>query len=202
MELSKLNLKYKKDEIAGFDISLNSTGVAYYAPEDDIYHTGLIKPKMTGKDALDAMGRLEFIKQSTLRILELRPTIRLAVIEDYAMSVGRNKKSGLAVREAGGIVKNVLHSSGVDLLLVSPTSLKLFATGKGNADQGDSNKSMMRYAANAQFGVVRKTTDEIDAFWLLQVGMYVAGCNVRDRKRRERVDGINGSIYFKSNRKR
>lgn len=198
MELLKLAAQYRRDEIIGFDISLNSTGYARWDGEDQEYITGVIAPKMTGKNKLDPMQRLAYIKQRTEEILKATPSLRLAVIEDYAMAVGKAKQSGLAVREAGGIIKNTLHSHGVDLLLVSPSSLKLFATGNGSADKGDKNKTQMRKAASDKFGVARKTTDEIDAFWLLQLGMYATFTNDKDRQRRERVSRVNGAIFFKS----
>lgn len=197
MDLSKLSGKYKSHEISGWDISLNSTGVAYYDQLDETYITSLIKPTTLKEGKFDHMDRLNYIRTSTEKFLQHMPHIRLAIIEDYAMAVGKSKLMGLTVREAGGIIKNVLHSGGVDLLLVSPTTLKLFATGSGAADRGDPNKTMMRRAANDNFGVVRKTTDEIDAFWLLQLGMYVAGCNVTDRSRAQKISNINGTVFYK-----
>ncbi|MCF1458972.1 MAG: hypothetical protein LPH21_15910, partial [Shewanella sp.] len=113
MDLSELFKQYQRHEIAGFDISLNSTGVSYYDHLEEVFITSLIKPKMTGKTGLNHITRLHYIAQRAQDFCRTMSHIKLAVIEDYAMGVGKAKQSGLAVREAGGIIKNVLHSNGV-----------------------------------------------------------------------------------------
>lgn len=191
MDMSKLSGEFEADEIIGLDLSCNSSGYAFYDGKE--YVTGAIKTP-TGKNKLNDIERLDFFCTEFQNIIEALPRLRLAVVEGYSMgSMG----AGLKVRETGGIAKNILHRNGISILLVTPSSLKLFATGKGNADSGHKDKPMMRSAAKLQFGIERKTTDEIDAFWLLQVGMYSTGSNpVRDRQRLTKIEGINGAELF------
>lgn len=191
MDTSQLQDKYSAEEIIGLDLSCNCSGYAYYAEEE--YTTGAIVAP-TGKNKLDDIERLDFFRVKFENLIEALPQLRLAVVEGYSMG---SKGAGLKVRETGGIAKNILHRNGISILLVSPSSLKLFATGKGNADSGHKDKPMMRHAAKIQFGIERKTTDEIDAFWLLQVGMYSTHSNpVRDRQRLTKIDAINGAELF------
>lgn len=191
MDTSLLKDNYAAEEIIGLDLSCNSSGYSYYSGGQ--YHTGVIKAP-TGKKKLDDIERLSFFFNEFTKLIEPLPHIRLAVVEGYSMG---SKGSGLKVRETGGIAKTILHMRGVSILLIAPSSLKLFATGNGAADRGDSKKTLIREAAKVKFGIERTTTDEIDAFWLLQVGMYATGSNPqRDRQRLAMIERIKGAELF------
>jgi len=101
-------------------------------------------------------------------------TPRMVILEDYSYaSTGRAFQIG----ENAGVLKNYFWNSGWDVTKVAPTTVKKFATGKGNAD-----KEMMQNAFIAETGLDLKkllgqtesqwnpSSDLIDAYWIAQYG--------------------------------
>lgn len=156
--------------ILGFDASLVCSGFAYKDNNDE-YHTGTIKTKK-----LRGPERLNFVEHSFIRIIESlyadTGSIDLIVYEDYAMG---SKGKTFNIGELGGVLKLVAWDRGVDVLLVPPSNLKQFTTGKGNADK---DKMMSSIADNWGYSVTQN--DEADAFALLKMGeAYIATRKVR-----------------------
>lgn len=89
-------------------------------------------------------------------------------IEDYAVS----KFGGAAICsiEIGSIVRFLLWQEGIPFLDVSPTSLKKFLTGKGNAP-----KDVMMMHVFKKFGYTSKSNDVADAIALGMFGLCAAG---------------------------
>ncbi len=90
------------------------------------------------------------------------------------LSFGSKGQGYLNLAELAGIIKYELFSyrytPGGGLTIVPPTTLKQFATGKGNAD-----KSAMILQAYKEFSLEFTCNDECDAFWLAQVGRAMDG---------------------------
>lgn len=74
--------------------------------------------------------------------------------------------------ELVGVIKNRIYRLDFwnRFILVNPSTLKKFATGKGNCD-----KSAMILQAYKEFGIEFTCNDECDAFWLAQVGRAMDG---------------------------
>lgn len=130
----------------GFDLSLTSAGVS------DGHASWKIKPKRKGVERLS-----EIRGEVTRSLMAVRPVV--AVIEGY--SFGSKGRAVFNIGEAGGVVRLLLHDLCVPFAEVPPTTLKLFATGKGNSD-----KDAMIEAAIRRFGFEGHGNDEADA-WLL-----------------------------------
>lgn len=88
----------------------------------------------------------------------------LVVLED-AVNVGRSAGNAIKGALAQGAIRYVLQSKGVPYVLVPPTTLKKFATGKGVATKVD-----MGVAAVRRANLVFSKDDECDAWWLSQFG--------------------------------
>lgn len=63
-----------------------------------------------------------------------------------------------------------LHTLDIPVVEVAPTSLKKFATGKGNATKPD-----MRMALFQRAGIDERDDNRVDAWWLRQVGLHLVG---------------------------
>jgi crossover junction endodeoxyribonuclease RuvC len=141
--------------ILGFDPSLTSSGFCYEQGEDIV--TGRILP-----NAFRGIERLLFIKEQFIKLVsKAQPT--LLVYEGYSMGLGGGKVFDLG--ELGGVLKTVAFEKNLDILIVPPTSLKLFATGKGNAKKPEISKAVAKV-----WGYKVTQNDEADAFVLFQMG--------------------------------
>lgn len=141
------------------DPSLTSTGYAFRSQSGQETATvvGSIQPKK-----MRGMERILFIEDRIKGLVaELQP--KRVVYEGYAMGVRSGHVFDRA--ELGGVLKRFIWEQGIDIILVPPKSLKLFATGNGNADKD----AMMRVLAQHR-GRLFNNSDEADAYGLLLCG--------------------------------
>ncbi len=148
--------------VVGIDPSLTATGIA---DADGGLHTITSKP-----DDGTVADRARRIATITA---QLRPhrlaDAHLVVIEGPAFSrqgqAGVHLRAGLWWRIVG-----LLHSAGVPVAEVSPTALKRYATGKGNA-----TKTAMALALQARAGIANEDDNQVDAYFLRQMGLAHLG---------------------------
>ena len=136
--------------ILAIDPSLNQTGICW--PDGN---TVTIKPpaKLTGA------GRLHSLRAKVNAALLNACPIDLVVLEDYAY--GAKGSSIIQIAEWGGVLRLALAEAGMTMAIVSPTALKKYATGKGNA-----NKALVVSALTNRAGRQFDTDDEADAWGL------------------------------------
>lgn len=172
--------------VVAFDLSLTSTGVA------DRNGTRRITPTGTGP------ARLAEIRDSVLRATHVTdkfgsgPACRtctpwgssvasvkhygthpdLVVIEGYSYA---SPNSAHDVGEMGGVVRLALYEAGIPFEVVSPSTIKMFAAGKGNA-----SKDGVLLAAVRRLGYEGNSKDEADALWLYALTMHALGAPIVD----------------------
>ena len=149
-------------KVIGLDMSLTATGFCH--PDGS---TETLSSKRRG------MERIEDLAEAVVeRIGDDHPAwpldertgnAHLVVIEDYAFSRGGHAHE---IGELGGVIKHTLRRIHQPYVLIGPSSLKKFATGKGN-----SNKTAMAVAA-AKFGYEFADDNQCDAWWLRQMALY------------------------------
>lgn len=142
-------------KILAIDPSLNSTGFAY--TQDGTLFTGTIPVKN-----LRSSARLYYVLVEVIKLLDaIEPDA--VIYEDYSMgSRGRVFDIG----ELGGVLKLEMYGKGTPVVLVPPSTLKQFATGKGNA-----KKDAMREGLKDNFGYEILQDDEVDAALLYEFGV-------------------------------
>jgi Holliday junction resolvasome RuvABC endonuclease subunit len=149
----------KFDSIVGVDLSKRSTGVVIRSKKG---FTSFAKkaPKEISIPELDLRRMAKAI---------MTPIVpgTLVVLEDYVVRFG---STAWAIELAGVIKQRVLKKTGCVPLLVTPTALKKFTTGKG---QGD--KVVMAKAVLNKWKVEFDTTDETDAYMLSEIGALFLG---------------------------
>jgi hypothetical protein len=130
-------------KIVGLDLSITATGVA-----DRDGHAYTIKPAPRGDG----------------RLVEIRDCVGLAVggcdlvaIEDLPTHAKAAGITGMV----HGAVRAALIMWGIRYVLITPASLKKYATGKGNCD-----KTAMALAAFKRAGVEFGDDNQCDAWWL------------------------------------
>lgn len=135
--------------IMGLDLSLNATGVCL--PDGKVL---TIKCKPEWGD-----NRLCVIRDTVRRFC---PTVDMAVIEDLPFHAKAAGITGMVQ----GAVRTELMDQGVPYVLITPATLKKFATGKGNAD-----KDEMIAAARRRAGLIFRDHNQCDAWHLWQAGL-------------------------------
>ncbi len=134
--------------VVGLDLSMAATGI-----------TGADGDSVTVKTKAVGDRRLVVIADA---VLTVTAGCDLAVIEDLPT----HAKSAGITGMVHGAVRAALIRAFVPYVLVTPASLKKYATGKGNAGKPD-----MAVAAFKRAGVEFRDDNECDAWWLRAFGL-------------------------------
>lgn len=136
--------------VLALDLSLTGTG---WATSIDDYGTETKPGKLRGVERLHAWQDWLIAKTTSTRF-------DLAVIEGYAM--GARGRAVFSIGEWGGISRLSLYQMGIPYVEIAPSTLKKYATGKGNAPKPD-----MRMALYKRTGLDVSDDNAVDAIWLL-----------------------------------
>jgi Holliday junction resolvasome RuvABC endonuclease subunit len=162
-------------DFIGIDLSLNHFGIAFRNGASSTHislgyssskrkfiknipgvyvFTSVSKKKGEDDDSFQARRREQVFSTITyfLEHRESSSSEWFVGLEDYAYTTRTNSSHQLA--ELVGTVKHYLWSKGYQLLLIDPASLKLWATGKGNAYK----KNMIESAKKLMTGILPKVT--------------------------------------------
>ena len=107
------------------------------------------------------MARLDCLRDAVHTALYDQIAIDLVCVEGYSMGskFGREQAG-----ELGGVVRHMLWECGFDYRDVSPSALKQFVTGKGNAD-----KNVMMQQVLKKWGYEAANDNECDAYALARL---------------------------------
>lgn len=165
--------------VVAFDLSLTSTGVA------DRNGTRRITPKTTGPARLVEIREAVLVSSHPCTGFDKRCLTDscasehrwgdhpdLVVLEGYSYASGNKAHD---VGELGGVVRVALYEAGIRYEVVSPSSLKIYATGHGNAA-----KEHVLLAAVRRLGYEGSSSDEADAAWLYALAMHALGAPIVD----------------------
>ena len=150
--------------IIGVDLSLTATGICASGGPSTIS-----PPKgMTGMERLNWL--LTVIRGCILSPEETEEEYRQTLAVFEGLSYGSNDPSAQERAGLAYLLRHALYAQRVPYILVPPTTLKKFVTGKGNAE-----KSLMLLDVYKRFGVSAANDNEADAVGLYYVGMAYAG---------------------------
>lgn len=142
--------------VVGIDPSLTGTGVAF----DGRTWTYGTKP------ASSLTGQLARLRWIAAAVCDRAPAGSLVVIEAPAYSranQGTHRGAGL-----WWMLVDLLDARGCTVVEVGPSVLKKFATGKGTASKADMRMALFRRAE-----VDLDDDNQVDAFWLRQIGLHL-----------------------------
>lgn len=152
-------------DYVGVDISLVSTGLVTINDDGVLVSERTIKSKPLGKTPTDELVRLADIRD---RIMSNMPVdIGMVCIEGLAFGV-RNATALAQLSGLNYMLREFLHRMHVPFCIVAPTSLKKFATGRGNSD-----KNMVMMEVFKRWGFSASNSDTSDAFVLAQMAKGV-----------------------------
>lgn len=138
--------------IVGLDLSMTATGIA---GADRVTFT--VKTKATGDRRLVVIAQAAVVSAAGCD---------LAVIEDLPT----HAKSAGITGMVHGAVRTALITAGIPYVLITPASVKKFATGRGNAGKPD-----MAVAAFKRAGLEFGDDNQVDAWWLRAMGLEQYG---------------------------
>lgn len=95
--------------------------------------------------------------------------VDFVAIEGYAYARANQAHQ---IGELGGLVRHQLWAEGIPYIEVPPSSVKTYATGKGNAGKDDVLSAAHRRGGDLFTGT---SNDEADAFWVWALAMDLAG---------------------------
>lgn len=142
--------------VLGLDLSLTSTGAAVLAGQHLLRAANFRTAPGDGCDTV----RADYIATCIVALLDDFPVDCIA-IENYAHSRPTNQNR---LGELGGVVKLRLWEAGYDpdaIVLVAPSSAKLFATGSGRASKADMMAAAAPWLAGHRFEKVNDVADAV-----------------------------------------
>lgn len=153
-------------KVAGLDLSMTATGLCheggFHGLADSGSCTHVIKSKEPGDRRLnDITGQVKWFVQD----------YDLILIEGF---LNHSHSAGITGMVHGAI-RAMLIEEGIRYATLPPSSLKKFATGRGNATKTD-----MAIAALKRFGLEFGDDNQVDAFWLWVAASDHAGQPVID----------------------
>lgn len=160
--------------ILGIDPSLSSTGICIMSDDGLVIDSIAIQPISKGSERLAVFHQSLKIIIAKYDIHDIR-----AFIEGYAFGANNQRE---ALGELGGVLRLELYDGNIPVVVVQPTALKKFATGKGNAD-----KILMGVQLMKEFGLEYPTSDQTDAYWLALFGRAYHGLIPNLTKARQEI---------------
>jgi len=140
--------------VVGLDLSLKSTGVA------DVYGGA---HRIVPGDERGGIARVAWVLDQVWTIVDRSPTPDLVVIEGYAYAAPARRE---VLGELGGVIRWTLYTNDIPYVVVAPSTLKKYATGRGGG-----GKAGVLVAARERLGYTGLSDDEADAIWLRMYGL-------------------------------
>lgn len=150
--------------VLGADLSLTRTGIA--APDGNAH---VLRPPHGAKQPEE---RLAWLRRSLLAEVT-EHDVTIVALEGF--SFGSRGRTLDQVHGLGWIIRMALREAEVPYVIVPPSTLKRYATGRGNAD-----KAAMQMAAQKRLGYDTDKPDdnEVDSLFLRAMAMDAYGCPV------------------------
>lgn len=161
--------------VVGLDLSLTKSGYAIVKDDGKVLASGIIKSKPVGDKPLAETKRIVKIAEDIVeKIDEILPTEdpALVVIEGLAFMA-----KGTSLVQLAGLnylMRTLLTEFKWPFVIVAPTTLKKFITGKGNGE-----KDLMMMTVFKEYGFESFDNNVCDAYSLAVCGLAVLGKPVR-----------------------
>lgn len=166
-----------KPFFVGLDLSLRATGVVTIDSKGKIISSNLIKTKPT-EGVVAELQRLIEIKDQ----ISILPGVALVAIEGIAFMSGPMATALAQLSGLNYLVRSDLYKNLHRFIIVAPTTLKKFATGKGNCD-----KNVVMLEVYKRWGESFTDDNLCDAFVLAQIARTLVGAAKPDSKPQEEV---------------
>ncbi len=169
--------------VYGLDLSLTGTAIATPNSTHRIHTPGHNGDPVTVR--ADRIDRILDWVATTIPTPTLGPPVprSLVVVEapSYGSTGGQaHERAGLWWAAVGWLLR-----CGAEVVDIAPGTLKKFATGSGNAQKPD-----MRMALYKRAGIDEPDDNQVDAWWLRQIGLYLLGDPTAVQLPKTHTDGV------------
>ena len=149
--------------IAGLDPSLTGTGVVILNADSKIGHTSELIRTKKAEGTYGELFRLREIRDKACDMIDAAGC-SLVVMEGLAF-MARNTTALVQLSALNYLIRDRLQNLCIPFVIVAPSTLKKFVTGKGNA-----KKDSMYLETYKRFGVSFTDDNLCDAYGLAKVG--------------------------------
>jgi len=163
--------------VVGLDLSLAKTGYTIIKDGGEVLASGLIRSKPTGEKPVHETRRIVKIAEEIVETIDRlcpKENPSLVVIEGLAF-MARNTSSLVQLSGLNYLVRVLLDQFNWPFMIVAPTTLKKFITGKGNGD-----KSLMMMTVFKNYNFESLDDNECDAYALAVCGFACLDKPVRE----------------------
>lgn len=169
--------------VIGIDLSLTGTGIVKLK-DGKITEQKLIKSKPSGDLPLDELKRIVTIRESIAKEIDSDPNsiIQLVAIEGLAF-MARNTTALVQLSGLNYMIREKLYSLKIPFVIVAPTSLKKFITGKGNIA-----KEMMLLETYKKYKVYFTDNNLCDAYGLAMIADSLVNSEKKPKHQQEVVN--------------
>ena len=176
-------------KILGLDLSLVASGVVLIN-DGNVELREIIKSKPNGKLPIDELLRILMIRDK-IKIIVEETQPDLVMIEGLAF-MARNTTALVQLAALNYLMREVVNKSGRPFVVVAPTTLKKFVTGKGNCQ-----KDLMLLEIYKRYKEEFLDNNLADAYGLARIGLEVLQKDVSDlpKFQQEVVKLIKPQIY-------
>lgn len=158
--------------VIGIDPSLTGLAICVYLSDERFYVNRFTSTPPEGPGLASRFARYDAFVKELMRFVEtVPPPVKAILIEGYSFaSTGRV----IVLAEFGGVFRRELLGCPIrPIVEVPPSTLKLFALGKGGGKGAD--KLAVCLALQKRYGVSFSTNDEYDAYALARLGACCYG---------------------------
>lgn len=171
----------------GLDLSLVKSGVSILDEKGKIVKYGLVESKKTGDKPADELKRILKIRDDIFKFIHTTPKIEVEngdnlyfCIEGVAYLAKSTSLVQLAALNY--FIREYIDMDDYKFIIVPPTTLKKFATGKGKSE-----KDHMILEAYKKYGVESIDNNEADSLFLASVASVMFGKEKSKNKAQEEV---------------
>lgn len=151
--------------VVGIDPSLTSTGLVVINKGIVTEQHAIVSKPSKEKTPKAETERLMTIRDSITRSVVTARKPSVVLIEGLAF-MARNTTALVQLAGLNYFIRETLVRGMIPFVIVSPTSLKKFASGKGNVD-----KNVVMMEVYKRWGFSPENSDVCDAFVLAQIGL-------------------------------
>lgn len=157
-------------KVLGIDLSLTQTGFVSLDEDGVSFKEEIIRSKPSEKTHIAELERILTIRDKIIALIEDgKDKVEIVALEGMAFAV-RGTTSLTQLSGLNYFVREIVYKKGISFIVIAPSTLKKFITGKGNCP-----KDIMMLETFKRYNVSITNNNVCDAYCLAQCALAVLG---------------------------